>query len=127
MNKYKPSNYPDVSIYLMSEDADAVVEFSQYVFDGRVLRHETRSDGTISHGEIQIGDSVIMISQANDEYPAFPVWIHVFVKDVDAIFGRAKAYGATVVQAPSSSGDGDRRGGVLDGSGNIWWMATSEA
>jgi uncharacterized glyoxalase superfamily protein PhnB len=127
MKRYKPLNHPDVSIYLVAEDVHAVVEFSQHAFDGRVLRREIRTDGTMSHGEIQIGDSVIMISQANHEYRAFSVWMHVYVKEVDAIFERAKAYGATVVQVPFSSGDGDRRGGVQDSSGNIWWMATSDA
>ncbi len=61
-------------------------------------------DGTIGHAEIQIGDSVIMIA---DEYPdlAFlspksvggtPVLLHVYVEDVDSVFARAVAAGATV-------------------------------
>lgn len=126
MKNYKPKGHPDVSVYLMANEAEAVIDFAKRFLGGQVLRAEERADGTLSHGEIQIGNSVVMISQANEQYPGFPVWLHVYVKDVDATFEQAKAAGAAVIQAPSSSGDGDRRAGLQDSSGNIWWVSTTE-
>lgn len=127
MKSYKPDGHPDVSVYLMANEADAVIDFAKRFLGGELLRAGRRADGTLSHGEIQIGDSIVMISQANEQYPGFPVWLHVYVKDVDATFEQAKAAGVTVIQEPSSGGDGDRRAGLQDGSDNIWWVSTTEA
>ena len=55
---------------------------------------------------------------------AFPVWLHVYVRDVDETYQRALDYGAGSVQTPSEQGDGDRRGGIRDPAGNTWWIAT---
>jgi uncharacterized glyoxalase superfamily protein PhnB len=54
-----------------------------------------------------------------------PVWLHVYMPDVDATYQRALDAGAASVQAPSRrEGDPDRRGGVKDPAGNTWWIAT---
>ena len=56
--------------------------------------------------------------------PAFPVWLHVYVPDVDATYRRALAAGGTGIQAPEQKDDPDRRAGVQDPAGNVWWIAT---
>jgi len=61
-------------------------------------------DGRVGHAELQIGDSVIMLS---DEFPEMganspqslggsPVSIHLYVEDADAMFKQAVAAGARV-------------------------------
>lgn len=50
--------------------------------------------------------------------------VHVYVPDVDAAFRRAIEAGGTVVQEPMEKGDGDRRGGISDPGGTIWWLST---
>jgi PhnB protein len=60
-----------------------------------------------------------MLSDGTTDAPAFPVWLHVYVRDVDETYQRALDYGAGSVQTPSEQGDGDRRGGIRDPAGNM--------
>ncbi len=124
---YKPDKHSDVSIYMMANDAMAVINFAKAVFNAEELMSQAREDGSIMHAELRIGDSVIMLSQATDEYPAFPVWLHVYMPDVDETYETALRYGAATVQAPERKGDSDKRGGVRDAAGNTWWIATAGA
>ncbi|WP_342642825.1 VOC family protein [Rhodoligotrophos ferricapiens] len=124
--RYKPAGHPDISVYLMANDAEAMIAFMTDIFDASMLMSLAREDGSIMHAEVRIGDSVVMLSQATPEYPAFPIWLHVYVPDVDATYRRAIAHGAEPVQEPERKGDEDRRGAIKDPAGNIWWIATRE-
>ena len=48
----------------------------------------------------------------------------VYVKDVDATYRRALDAGAVSIQEPVKKQDEDKRGGVKDGGGTTWWIAT---
>jgi uncharacterized glyoxalase superfamily protein PhnB len=115
---------PSVSVYLMTANAQQVVTFLEKTFDATQHRRADRPDGGISHVELRIDDSIVMLSEATAEYPAIITWLHVYVPDVDATFARALAAGGTAVQEPVQKGDPDRRGGVKDPGGNTWWIAT---
>ncbi|QCI68913.1 VOC family protein [Phreatobacter stygius] len=123
---FQPADHSTVSAYMMASDARQVIDFIADVFDGKTLMRIARDDGSVMHSSIGIGDSVVMIADATKDYPAFPVWLHVYVADVDATYRTALAKGATSVQEPSAKGDGDRRGGFMDPIGNTWWIATPE-
>jgi uncharacterized glyoxalase superfamily protein PhnB len=80
------------------------------------------------HAEIQIDDTVIMIADSGSAFPSFPVWLHVYVPDVDASYRRMIAAGGVSVEEPNQKEGGvDRRAGVKDPSGNTWWIATQVA
>lgn len=125
-NSYKPEGRPDVSVYILAEDASAVSGFAVQVLGAGELLRLTRPDGSLMHGEYRIGDSTIMLAQATQEYPPFPVWLHVYVPDVEATYRRALAFGAVPIAAPELKEDGDRRASVRDAAGNTWWISTSE-
>jgi PhnB protein len=70
-----------------------------------------------------------------DEYPemAFvspptlggsPVTIHLYMADVDALFARAVAAGATVLRPVADQFYGDRAGRLQDPFGHAWVFAT---
>ena len=121
----KPTGYTSVSPYLMVTDARRVIDFLKQVFGATELRQAYLPDGSIMHAEVQIDDSVIMLADGGGEYPAFPVWLHVYVPDVDDTYRRALEAGGVPVQEPQvQEGETDRRGGVKDPSGNTWWIAT---
>jgi len=66
-----------------------------------------------------------MIADAGGAYPAFPVWLHVYVPDVDETYRKARAAGGVPVQEPMrKAGDPDKRSGVKDPCGNTWWIST---
>jgi len=124
---YKPEVYNSVSVYIMAERAQRVIDFLNRAFDGVNLRRFDDPNGRIMHAEVRVGDTVVMLSDAIGAYPAFPVWLHVYVPDVDASYKKALAAGGVSVQEPTrKEGDPDRRGAVKDPVGNTWWISTQE-
>jgi PhnB protein len=122
---WKPERYSSVSPYLMVEGAQRVIDFLKEAFGATQLRRFDMPDGTVMHAEVRIDDSVVMLADAGGAWPAFPVWLHLYVRDVDATYQRALALGGVSVQAPQQkAGEPDRRGGVKDPAGNTWWIAT---
>lgn len=125
MNRpYKPEGYPSVSAYVMADGAQRVIDFLKKTFNATELRRYDNPDGSIMHAEVRIDDTVVMLSDGASGAPAFPVWLHVYVPDVDATWRRALEAGGVPVQEPQQKGDPDRRGGVKDPSGNTWWIST---
>jgi uncharacterized glyoxalase superfamily protein PhnB len=124
MEAYKPKGYTSVAVYIMADGAQRMIDFLDATFGVTPLRRQDNSDGTIMHAEIKIDDTVIMIADGSEEYPAFPVWLHVYVPDVDATYQRALEAGGASVQEPVQKDDADKRGGVKGPAGNIWWIAT---
>lgn len=118
---YKPEGYASVSVYLMVQDAQGVIDFLREALGGETLRRMDNPDGTIMHAEVKIDDSVVMLA---DVEPPVPSHIHVYVPDVDAAYNRALRAGGISVQEPVQKGDPDRRSGVKDPSGNTWWIST---
>ena len=118
---YKPSGYTSVAPYLLIADAEVTLRFIERVFAGQRLRVIPREDGGTRHAEIRIDDTVVMMG----EFPnAGPSNVHVYVPDVDATFARAVAAGGVIIHELTEQGDGNRRGGVKDPSGTVWWVST---
>lgn len=121
---YKPAHYTSVAPYLTVEGAQRTIDFLVTVFGGEQLRTARRETGLIAHAEVRIDDTVVMLTDAVEGWPASNSHVHVYVADVDAVFARALAAGATAVQEPVQRGDPDRRGGFRDAGGTTWWVAT---
>jgi uncharacterized glyoxalase superfamily protein PhnB len=122
---WKPEGYTSFSVYLVAEGAQRVIDFLKKAFGATELRRFDTEDGKIMHAEVQIGDTVVMIADAGGNYPAFPVWLHVYVPDAGETCKKALAAGGVSVQEPvRKEGDPDRRGGAKDPCGNTWWIST---
>lgn len=118
-----PDGYMTVSPYLIVTDAPAHQRFLRDVLGAELVRSMTREDGSVMHSELRIGDSLVMLADAMDGWPASPAHLHVYVDDVDAVYAKAVAAGAAEVMPPVQKGDPDKRGGfLLDGV--TWWVAT---
>ena len=124
---FKPSGYNAVSPYLVVAGAERMIDFLKAAFGAKDLRRYDNDDGTIMHAEVMIDDSVVMMGDASAEFPPNKLLIHVYVADVDAVFAKALATGATVDQQPQQKpGDPDRRGSFKDFAGNVWAVATQQ-
>jgi len=122
---WKPRGYNDVSVYVVAEGAARVMEFLKNVFDAEPLQRFAMPDGTIMHAELRVGDTVVMIAEAGGAYPAFPVWLHVYVPNAEGAYRKALEAGGEAVQAAvQKEHDPDRRGGFKDPAGNTWWVST---
>jgi PhnB protein len=123
-DSYKPAGHTSVAPYLLVKSAAATIDFLARVFDAVELMRMAAPDGRVMHAEVRIDDTVVMMGEASAEWPPVPALVHVYVKDADETYRRALAAGATSVQEPAQKGDADKRGGVKDGDGISWWIAT---
>jgi PhnB protein len=127
-----PESFHTVTPYLTVKGAARAIEFYEKAFGAKEIFRWADPDGSIRHAEVVIGDSPVMIT---DEAPEFgmrspqslggsPVHVFLYVEDADAVFDRAIAAGATELMPVEDSSDGDRRGGVTDPFGHVWYIAT---
>lgn len=118
--------FRSITPYLIVERPSEFIEFAKNVF-GASERFRVARPGTtmIMHAEIQLGDSIIEIAEANPQFPARPAALHHFVRDPDAAYQRALAAGATSLQSPADQDFGERVGCVKDPFGNNWYIATA--
>jgi uncharacterized glyoxalase superfamily protein PhnB len=120
-----PDGYHTVTPYLVVRGAMKTIEFLTRAFGAQQLQEPMkRPDGSIMHATLKIGDSILMLSDANDQAPATQAMLYVYVPDADATFKRALAAGGTALMEPSDMFYGDRSGGLKDPSGNRWFVAT---
>jgi uncharacterized glyoxalase superfamily protein PhnB len=118
-----PEGYHGVTPYLVVEDAAGTIQFAQTAFGAHERFRSTAPDGSVMHAEITIGDSVVMIGQASDQWQPTNAMLHMYVEDVDAAYERALAAGATSIREVRDEFYGDRSGGVQTGT-VTWWLAT---
>jgi PhnB protein len=119
------TGYQSVNSYLVSDSADALIAWLSEVFAcSERGEREIHSDGRIGHAEVQIGDSVVMLSDASPDGPARPSVNYVYVPEVDAVYERAVAARATNLREPQDWPWGDRVAGFHDPADNRWWVAT---
>jgi uncharacterized glyoxalase superfamily protein PhnB len=125
MTSKNPFGLRTVTPYLVVDGVEDLISFSQRVF-GAVLRGDVRyrDDGSVQHAEISIGDSVIMMGEATDDFEPMPSTLYVYVPDCDVTFLTAIENGASSVLPVQNYPHGDRYGGVQDQSGNLWWIVT---
>lgn len=121
---WKPDGYTSVAPYLIVDGAGRTIEFLQRAFDAAEVRRFPALDGRVLHAEVRIGDTIVMIADANANWPAPGAHVHVYVPNVDDTYRRALEAGAASVQAPIKKDDADKRGGVKDAGGTTWWIAT---
>ncbi|MGZ8711093.1 MAG: VOC family protein [Thermoanaerobaculia bacterium] len=119
-----PDGYRTVTPYLVTPDAERILEFAKQAF-GAVVTEEHKDDkGRIQHAAMRIGDSMVMLGQSNDKYPTMQSMLHLYVPDVDAVYAKAVKAGGKSLREPTNEFYGDRSCGVVDPGGNQWWIAT---
>jgi uncharacterized glyoxalase superfamily protein PhnB len=119
-----PEGYPQVSPYLIVSDPAALIRFITHVFGAKETRRHEDDKGRIAHAEMRIGDSVIMMGGATEQWPAATAALYVYVEDTDAAYKRGLEAGATSLQEPADQFYGDRTAGVKDTFGNQWFIGT---
>ena len=122
--KAAPEGYHSLTPIITVEGAAALITFLKAVFDAKEEEVHKGPDGRVVHAELTIGDSILMLSDATPQFPAFGNMINVYTEDVDATYELAIAAGATSLREPSNQFYGDRTAGVKDKHGNQWWIAT---
>ncbi len=117
-----PEEYPRVTPYVITRDAAGFMDFVVEVFGATDRGRFVNDDGTIGHGELELGGAVILTFDRSDTWPETPAFLSVYVPDCDATHRRALDAGATEVTPQATTFYGDRGGRVRDPYGNIWWI-----
>lgn len=119
-----PDAYTSVAPWVVTDDTGALLDFIAQAFEGQELARVVTEDGLIGHGEIRVGDTIVLAFDRRPEWPAMPSLLRVWVPDADGAFARAAAAGATVVTELSDNAFGQRGGRIKDPFGNIWWVVS---
>lgn len=125
-NKVKPipQGYHSVTPYLSVQGVPKLITFLKQAFGAEERERMTTPDGRVSHAEMKIGDSIVMMGEPTGESKPMPSMIYLYLEDTDAAYKRALAAGATSLRAPTDMFYGDRNAAVTDSVGNQWWIAT---
>ena len=116
--------YRTLTPYLVVLDADAEIRFLTAAFGATEKSVDRRPDGEVMHAELLIGDSLVMLGQANDTWKALSGALYLWVPDVDASYAAALAAGATSQMPPEDKPYGHRNAGVVDANGVTWWIGS---
>jgi PhnB protein len=119
-----PEGHHSVTAYLVVNGVDKLIAFLEQSFAGKCVERHQGPDGKTAHAEVKIGDTIVMMGEASERAKAAATTLYHYVPNVDEVYRRAIAAGATALTEPMDMFYGDRSGGVLDPCGNNWWIAT---
>jgi PhnB protein len=91
-----PPRYSRVDPWVISSNTEAEIAFLETAFDAQETPGSRMlgPDGRIGHVEVELGDAVIMLFDAQPDWPPTPAHLRVYVADTQETFDRAVAAGA---------------------------------
>ncbi len=119
-----PEDYGSITPYIIVRGVAKFIDFLKEAFGAVERGRAYNDDGTIGHAEVWIGDSVVMMFDAKEDWPETPGFLTLYVEDCDKAHRSALEAGATTVTELSTNAWGDRGSRIRDPFGNIWWIQT---
>jgi PhnB protein len=136
-----PEGFHTLTPFVYMTDIARAIDFYQKVFGAiEIEREEAEPGGRVTHAHLRFGDSPMLISDPTAPHAAehaqkgwarspqalggSPVHFYIYVDDVDEVFKRAIAAGATLILPVKDQEWGDRTGGLQDPAGHVWYIAT---
>jgi PhnB protein len=126
-----PAGFHTLTPHITVNGAAKYIDFLKQAFGGTEISRAPGPGGKLMHATVQIGDSMLMF---NDPFPEmggppivqghWPITLHVYVPDADAVFEQAKAAGCEVTFPLADQFWGSRYGHVKDPFGFTWAIAT---
>lgn len=119
-----PARHNTIMPYLIIPNAAGFIDFVKDVFGAVEVSRHMREEGIVMHAEIRVGECIVMLAEATEQYPACPAGMFIYVADADASFEKAVGAGAAVVM-PLKDQPYGRTCGITDPHGNTWWITTA--
>lgn len=127
-----PEGYRTITPYLAVDDAAEAIEYYKKAFGAKERGRMEAPGGKIGHAELEVGDSLVMLSDALPQFSTRPptelggtsVSVFMYVEDVDAVVKQAVDAGGTVTIEVADQFWGDRFGTVQDPFGHLWSIAS---
>lgn len=121
---YIREGFHTITPYILVGGAAKFIDFLKEAFGAEEKGRVPVPGGKIMHAEVKVGDSMIELSDGNEQYAPTPIALHYYVDDADATYARAVKAGAISTHAPVDQPYGDREAGIKDPFGNSWFIAT---
>jgi len=120
-----PENYTSVTPWIISHSSADLIEFLKAAFGAEEIANSriTNQDGVIIHVEVKIGNAMVMLFDAREGWPPTPVFLNLYVDDVEKTYQKAIMLGATSVTNITTLYFGEKVCRVLDPFGNLWWIS----
>lgn len=118
-----PHGYPTLLPYVFARDAANYVSHLAEAFGAKEIGRSLRPDGTIANCQLRLGSGVMMVSEAQPDYPPSRSTFYFYVEDADTAVAHALKHGAILEMEVTDLPYGDRQGGVTDRAGNVWWIS----
>jgi PhnB protein len=127
-----PQGYHTITPYLAVDDAAKAIDYYKRAFGAKERLRMDAPGGKIGHAELEIGDSLVMVSDPFPQSSTKPPSqlggtsgsVFMYVEDVDSVVQDAIDAGATVTMPVEDMFWGDRFGTVQDPFGHQWSIAT---
>jgi len=127
-----PDNFHSLTPNLVCRNAAQAIDYYKAVFGATELVRMPGPGGKIMHAELQIGDSRFFVNDSMGKSiptgpepgTSNPMYLHLYVEDVDTIYNRAIKGGARVDMPLQDMFWGDRYGKLTDPFGQQWGIAT---
>lgn len=128
-----PRGFRTVTPCLTVCGAERAIEFYKACFGAEQHTRLYDAEGTrIVHAALKIGNSVVFLAEEDPGAGIFspltlgysPTLLHLYVEDVNAVWSRAMAAGATAVLPLANTYWGDRFGKLADPFGHYWSVAS---
>jgi PhnB protein len=118
-----PDGYQTVTPFMNIKGCIEAIDFYKKAFGAEERGIMKDPKGLVMHGEIKIGNSIIMLSDAMDRAPTTSSHM-LYVENCDTWWKRATDAGCKVVMPLQDQFWGDRYGLLEDKWGNRWAIAT---
>lgn len=114
-------------------DAARMIDWLGNAFGFTVHAQYADETGIIQHAQLALGSSMIMLGTVRDDAYGRMVGepgqnggksVYVAVDDADALYARAKAAGAQILEEPTDRDYGGREFICADPEGNVWSFGT---
>jgi len=127
-----PEDYHTITPYLVVGGAEQAIEFYKKAFGAKERCRMPGEGNLISHCELMFGNSIVMLADGCGtmqtknplELKGTPVFIHLYVENVDAVFDIATKAGAKVILPLKDQLYGDRSCTLQDPFGHLWSIST---
>ena len=126
-----PKGFHSVTPYLAIKGAAQAIEWYKKAFGAKEIARQEGPEGKLLHARVRIGNSIVMMSDVFPgashrdpiELGAVSVTLHIYSKNVDALWKRAVEAGAKVNMELDDMFWGERYGQLTDPFGHSWSLS----
>jgi PhnB protein len=114
----------NITLYFHPVGAPKFIDFLEKAFGAEVVQRHQSDEGFVYHAKVRIGDAIVEMGEAHDQWQPMRSAIYMFVEDVDAAYKQALSAGATSALEPTDQPYGERSAWVNDEFGNVWYLSS---